>query len=166
MKINQIYVNLPVKDIQETKKFWTNLGFSVNEQISDERAVCIMMNDTIAIMFLTEEFFKTFSERPVPKGDTNQVLVAIGLDSREEVDQVVNVAVANGATQHEEPQIMDGCTRIPFGISTATAGTSSLQILPRFHPNYKSSKRKLWTRQHQKNWTLLFLHSAVTARIS
>jgi len=104
MKINQIFVNLPVKDIWETKEFWTNLGFSVNEQISDERAVCIMMNDTISIMFLTEEFFETFSERPVPKGDTTQVLVAIGLDSREEVDQVVNAAVANGATQHEEPQ--------------------------------------------------------------
>lgn len=104
MKINQIYVNLPVKKIQETKAFWTNLGFSVNEQISDERAVCIIMNDTISIMFLTEEFFETFSERPVPKGDTTQVLVAIGLDSREEVDQVVNAAVANGATQHEEPQ--------------------------------------------------------------
>lgn len=104
MKINQIFVNLPVKDIRETKEFWTNLGFSVNEQISDERAVCIMMNDTISIMFLTEEFFETFSERPVPKGDTTQVLVAIGLDSREEVDKVVNAAVANGATQHEEPQ--------------------------------------------------------------
>lgn len=104
MKINQIFVNLPVKNIQETKAFWTNLGFSVNEQISDERAVCIIMNDTISIMFLTEEFFETFSERPVPKGDTTQVLVAIGLDSREEVDQVVNAAVANGATQHEEPQ--------------------------------------------------------------
>ncbi|WP_066439784.1 VOC family protein [Chryseobacterium sp. CCH4-E10] len=104
MKINQIYVNLPVKNIQETKAFWTNLGFSVNEQISDERAVCIIMNDKISIMFLTEEFFETFSERPVPKGDTTQVLVAIGLDSREEVDQVVNAAVANGATQHEEPQ--------------------------------------------------------------
>lgn len=104
MKINQIFVNLPVKNIQETKEFWTNLGFSVNEQISDERAVCIIMNDTISIMFLTEEFFETFSERPVPKGDTTQVLVAIGLDSREEVDQVVNAAVANGATQHEEAQ--------------------------------------------------------------
>ena len=104
MKINQIYVNLPVKNIQKTKEFWTNLGFSVNEQISDDRAVCIIMNDTISIMFLTEEFFETFSERPVPKGDTTQVLVAIGLESREEVDQVVNAAVANGATQHEEAQ--------------------------------------------------------------
>jgi len=104
MKINQIFVNLPVKDIQKTKEFWTNIGFSINEQISDEKAVCIVMNDNISVMFLTEEFFQTFSERPVPKGDTTQVLVAIGLNSREEVDQVVNTAVENGAYQHEEAQ--------------------------------------------------------------
>ncbi|MFC3158193.1 hypothetical protein SAMN05443633_11067 [Chryseobacterium arachidis] len=104
MKINQIYVNLPVKDVEKTRKFWTKIGFSINEQITDEKAVCVMMNDNIQIMFLQEEYFQTFSERPVPKGDTTQVLVAIGLDSREEVDQVVNAAVANGAYQHEEAQ--------------------------------------------------------------
>jgi len=104
MKVNQIYVNLPVKDIPKTKEFWTNLGFAINEQISDERAVCVLMSDTISVMFLTEDFFETFSERPVPKGDTTQVLVALGLGSREEVDRMVNAAVANGATQHEEPQ--------------------------------------------------------------
>lgn len=104
MKVNQIYVNLPVKDIPKTKEFWMNLGFAVNEEISDERAVCILMSDTISVMFLTEDFFETFSERPVPKGDTTQVLVALGLNSREEVDRMVNAAVANGATQHEDPQ--------------------------------------------------------------
>lgn len=104
MKINQIYVNLPVKNILKTKEFWSNLGFSINEQISDERAVCIVMSDTIFVMFITEEYFQSFSERPVPKGDTTQVLVAISLNSREEVDDIVNKAIANGATQHEEPQ--------------------------------------------------------------
>lgn len=104
MKINQIYVNLPVKDVEKTREFWTKIGFSINEQITDEKAVCVMMNDNIQIMFLQEEYFQTFSERPVPKGDTTQVLVAIGLDSRKEVDQIVNAAVANGAYQHEEAQ--------------------------------------------------------------
>ncbi|MDQ1161728.1 putative lactoylglutathione lyase [Chryseobacterium sp. SORGH_AS 447] len=104
MKANQIYVNLPVKNIEQTKAFWTNVGFPVNDQISDENAVCIIMGDNMYVMFLTEEYFQTFSERPVPKRDTTQVLVAIGLNSREEVDQVVNAAVENGATQHEEPQ--------------------------------------------------------------
>lgn len=104
MKINQIYVNLPVKNIQKTKDFWTKVGFPVNDQITDEKAVCIVMGENIQIMFLQEDYFQTFSERPVPKGDTTQVLLAIGLDSREEVDQVVNAALAHGAYQHEEAQ--------------------------------------------------------------
>ncbi|WP_228378001.1 VOC family protein [Chryseobacterium luteum] len=105
MQANQIYVNLPVKDVQKTKEFWTRLGFEINEQFSDNKAVCVVIKeDTIYVMFLTEEYFQTFSERPVPKGDTTQVLVSVGLNSREEVDQVVNAAVENGASQHEEPQ--------------------------------------------------------------
>lgn len=104
MKINQIYVNLPVKDVQKTREFWTKLSFPTNDEMSNDQSVCIVMNDNTYVMFLTEEFFQTFSERPVPKGDTTQVLVAISLDTREQVDQMVNTAVANGATQHEEPQ--------------------------------------------------------------
>ncbi|WP_394664779.1 VOC family protein [uncultured Chryseobacterium sp.] len=104
MKINQIYLNLPVKDVQKTREFWTNLGFATNEEMSNDKSVCVVMNENIYVMFLTEESFQTFSERPLPNGDTTQVLVAISLDTREEVDQVVNAAVANGATQHEEPQ--------------------------------------------------------------
>lgn len=104
MKINQIYVNLPVKDLQKTKEFWTKLGFPTNDEMSNDKSVCVVMNENTYVMFLTEEFFQTFSERPVPKGGTTQVLVAISLDTREQVDQMVNTAVANGATQHEEPQ--------------------------------------------------------------
>ncbi len=104
MKANQIYVSLPVKNIEETKTFWTNIGFIVNEQITDEKAVCIIIADHIFVMFIIEEYFQTFSERPVPKDDTTQVLVALAMNSREEVYQVVNKAVENGAYQHEEPQ--------------------------------------------------------------
>lgn len=105
MKANQIYVNLPVKDVQRTKEFWTKLGFQINEQFSDDKAVCVVLKeDNIYAMFLTDEYFQTFSNKPVPKGDTAEVLVAISLNSREEVDQVVNTALANGCTQHEEPQ--------------------------------------------------------------
>ena len=105
MKVNQIYVTLPVKNIQKTKEFWTKLGFPIDEQMSGESTVCVVMKqDTIYVMFGTEEVFQTYSNKPVPKTDTTQVLVTISLNSREEVDNVVKAAVGNGATQHEEPQ--------------------------------------------------------------
>ena len=105
MKINQIYVNLPVKDVQKTREFWTKLGFSINEQFSDEKAVSVIMKeDHIYAMFLSEEFFKTFTDRPVAKGDTTQTLLAIGVESREEVDNMVKTAVENGGSKYSEPQ--------------------------------------------------------------
>lgn len=103
MKINQIYVNLPVKDIQKTRTFWTTLGFPINEQFSDDKAVCVVMKeDHIYTMFLKEEFFQTFTNRPYAKGDTTQVLLAIGVDSREEVDWIVNTALENGGSKYSE----------------------------------------------------------------
>lgn len=105
MKANQIYVNFPVKDIRKTKEFWTKLGFPINEQFSDDKAVCVMMNEnSIYVMFLVEEYFQTFIDRPIAPANTTRSLVSIGLNSREEVDQVVNTALENGAYQHEEPE--------------------------------------------------------------
>lgn len=105
MEINQIYVNLPVKDVQKTREFWTKLGFSINEQFSDEKAICVIMKqDHIYTMFLKEEFFQTFTDRPFAKGDTTQTLLAIGVNSREEVDQMVETATENGGSKYSEPK--------------------------------------------------------------
>ena len=104
MNITDIYVNLPVKDVQKTREFWTKLGFSINEQFSDEKAICVVMKENhIYTMFLKEEFFQTFTNRPFAKGDTTQVLLAIGANSREEVDSMVKTAIENGGSKYSEP---------------------------------------------------------------
>ncbi|MDQ1857583.1 VOC family protein [Chryseobacterium sp. WLY505] len=104
MNITDIYVNLPVKDVQKTREFWTKLGFSINEQFSDEKAICVVMKENhIYTMFLKEEFFQTFTNRPFTKGDTTQVLLAIGVNSREEVDGMVKTAIENGGSKYSEP---------------------------------------------------------------
>lgn len=105
MKVNQIYVNLPVKSVENTRAFWTKLGFSINEQFSDENAVCVVLNEeNIFAMFLKEEFFKTFTNRPIAQGETTQVLLAIGVNSREEVDNMVKTALENGGSKYSESQ--------------------------------------------------------------
>ena len=105
MKANQIYVNLPVKDIEATRAFWTKLGFSINEQFSDDKAICVVLNEgAIYAMFLKEAYFKTFTNRPVAQGGTTQVLLAISVDAREAVDNLVKTAVENGGSKYSEPQ--------------------------------------------------------------
>jgi predicted lactoylglutathione lyase len=58
-----------------------------------------MKEDHIYAMFLKEEFFQTFTDRPIAKGDTTQTLLAIGVNSREEVDGMVKTAIENGGSK-------------------------------------------------------------------
>lgn len=102
-KIKSIYVNLPVKDLAVTKAFWTKLGFSFNDQFSDDKAVCLVLNEgTMYSMLITHEFFSTFTNRSIADGTTTQVLIAIEVESREKVDEIVKAAIANGGSRYRE----------------------------------------------------------------
>ena len=103
MKIKSIYINLPISNIEQTRAFWTKLGFSFNEQFSDEKALCLQLNEgTIYSMLITREFFTTFTNRPIADGSTTQVLLAIEVESRDKVDEVVRLALENGGTRYRE----------------------------------------------------------------
>jgi uncharacterized protein len=105
MKIKSIFVNLPIKDVKRTREFWTNLGFSFNEQFSDDRALCLVLNDGLMYsMLITHEMFSTFTNKPIADGTTSQVLNALEVDSREQVDKIVKLALENGATRYRESQ--------------------------------------------------------------
>jgi uncharacterized protein len=101
--IQSIYVNLPVEDLDRSRSFWTKLGFSFNESFSDDKAICLMLNEgSICAMLLKKEFFSTFTNRPVADQSTTQVLLAIEVDSRQKVDEMVQTALENGSKRYRE----------------------------------------------------------------
>ncbi len=101
--IKSIYVNLPVKNLAQTKAFWTKLGFTFNEQFSDEKALCLILNEGLMYsMLITHEFFSTFTNRSIADGTSTQVLLAIEVESREKLDEIVQQALANGGSRYRE----------------------------------------------------------------
>ncbi len=103
MKVKSIYVNLPVKDLGKTRAFWTKLGFSFNEQFSDDKALCLVLNEgAIYAMLIVPEFYQTFTNRPLADGSTTQVLLAIEVDSREAVDAITQAALNNGGARYRD----------------------------------------------------------------
>jgi predicted lactoylglutathione lyase len=48
-----IYINLPVLDLAKSKKFYTSIGFTQNDQFSDETSSCMVLSETIMVMLLT-----------------------------------------------------------------------------------------------------------------
>lgn len=107
LNINSIYINLPIKNLENTRQFWTKLGFGFNPQFTDDKALCLVLNDgSIYAMLITHEFFSTFTNRPIADGSTTQVLLAIDVGSRARVDEVMKIALENGATHYLEPEDM------------------------------------------------------------
>lgn len=99
----QIFVNLPVKDLERSKAFFGALGFSFNPQYTDAKAACMVVSDTIYVMLLTEPFFQGFTHKPVADANAvTEVLVCLSCDSRAELDGLVAKAVAAGGKAPRE----------------------------------------------------------------
>jgi len=95
----QIYVNLPVRDLERSKAFFTALGYSFNPQFTDEKAACMVVSDDIYVMLLTEPFFAGFTGKPLADArKSTEVLICLSCQSREEVDAQVKKAWAAGGT--------------------------------------------------------------------
>ena len=100
-----LYVNLPVKDLERTVDFFAALGFSFNPKFTDENATCMIINEGTSVMLLVESFFATFTRKPLADAhDVTETLLALSVDSRAEVDEFVAKALAKGASEYAEPR--------------------------------------------------------------
>ncbi len=101
----QIFVNLPVKDLNKSVEFFTKLGYEFNPQFTDENATCMIVDKNIFVMLLVEKYFKTFMPKEIcDTTKSAEVLVALSFASRAEVDAIVAKAIAAGGTTYKEPQ--------------------------------------------------------------
>jgi predicted lactoylglutathione lyase len=99
------FVNLAIKDVQRSRDFFAALGFTFNEQFSDEKAFCMIVSEEAFVMMLSEPFFKGFTPNEVADATkVTEVLVCVSADSRAEVDQMITTAIAKGGREPREAQ--------------------------------------------------------------
>ncbi|UYO02478.1 VOC family protein [Paenibacillus sp. PSB04] len=98
--------NLPVKNVAQSKAFFTGLGFDLNPQFPDnENSAAIIIGDNLQVMLINQAFFTTLTEREIV--DTSkyaQMTIALAFESREKVDEIVNTALSLGGKLHAEPE--------------------------------------------------------------
>ncbi|MCW2638732.1 MAG: extradiol dioxygenase [Dactylosporangium sp.] len=93
----KIFVNLPVKDLGKSMEFFTKLGYSFDQQFSDENAGCLVISDDIYAMLLVEPFFKSFTKKDIVDATTStEAILCLGVESRQRVDELVDKALAAG----------------------------------------------------------------------
>lgn len=104
LKCDHIFVNLPVKDLDKTKEFFSKIGFEFNAQFTDKNAACMIIGDNMYAMLLTEDYFKTFTKKDLSNAvNTTEVILALSAESREQVDEIVNQALAAGGAPSNDP---------------------------------------------------------------
>jgi uncharacterized protein len=111
-----IYVNLPTADLESSMAFYKALGFENNSQWTDETAACMVWSESIHVMLLTHDKWRSFTNRPIPPSTSSEVMLCLSCDSRESVDKLNELAAMNGGTADVNPPIDYG---FMFGRSLA-----------------------------------------------
>lgn len=95
--MRMIFVNLPVKDLKASKAFFAELGFGFNPEFSDDQCACLVVEENIFVMLLTQERFADFVNGEISDATrATEVLTCLSADSRAQVDQTVAKAIAAG----------------------------------------------------------------------
>lgn len=106
--MRKVYINLLSTNLEVSKKFYTALGFTVNEEFTNEQAMCIVASETIHFMLLTPPFFEEYVTKGAktlanPKTQIQQVN-SFDAKSKAEVDELANAATQNGGQEFGELQ--------------------------------------------------------------
>ncbi|MGE6260101.1 VOC family protein [Heyndrickxia sporothermodurans] len=100
-----IFINLPVKDLEKSIHFFKMLGFEFNLQFSDETTSCMIISDNIFAMIMMEERFKGFSKKEMVDTTTlSEIILTLSAESRDQVDELVNKALSSGGKSYCDPQ--------------------------------------------------------------
>lgn len=92
-----IFVNLPVTDLAAATRFYAAIGCEKNERFSDHQASSMVWSDAITFHLLTRDYFATFTPKQIADAHrTSEVLLALGCDSRDDVDTIAEAGAAAG----------------------------------------------------------------------
>ena len=98
----QIYINLPVSNLEKATAFYEALWFIKNSEFSDDKASGLEWDENIFVMLLTHEFMKTFLPADKTIADSHktcEVFNALKFESREDVDTMFDRAIQSGGKE-------------------------------------------------------------------
>ena len=97
----QIFLNLPVKELKKSMDFFYQLGFSFNPKFTDDKAACMIISDKIFTMLITEEFYKTFTNKTIcDASKSSEVLISLSVESQEQVNEIIEKVEKVGGSEY------------------------------------------------------------------
>lgn len=110
--MKQIFINLPVKDVQVSMHFYARLGFTENPLFSFENQKCMIWSDQVFLMLQTQEMFRSGNKKNLP--DTRENAIAtftLPVESPEKVNEIIQHGLQAGGSE-TTPMIDEGFMQV------------------------------------------------------
>ena len=104
--INGIFINMPITNLVRTVEFFGQLGFTFNEQFTDEESTCMIIGENMYAMLCEHRKFKTFIKKEIAAPTTTEAIFSLSCDSPETVRSMAEKAFALGGKQINEAEDM------------------------------------------------------------
>ncbi len=102
---NNIFINLPVKDLNKSINFFKELGFEFNPQFTTGDTASMIISDNIFALIMLEDRFKEFSKKEIVDTTTSaEAIFCLSAESRDQVGGLVNKALSSGGKSSSDPQ--------------------------------------------------------------
>ncbi|BDI22571.1 VOC family protein [Herbiconiux sp. L3-i23] len=99
--IENVFINLPVTDLERSKAFYSALGWENNADFSDANAASFQASDNIYVMVLNHDHYRNFTPKPIADPSVSGVINSLGVSETAGVDELVEKAIAAGATENK-----------------------------------------------------------------
>ncbi len=100
-----VYVNLATRDLEKSKHFFEALGYKFDERFTNDDAAGLVISDVIFAMLHTENSIKRFTRKQIADSrTTTEVLIALQVDAREDVDSLLEKAISVGGAEYRETE--------------------------------------------------------------
>ncbi|MBO9534812.1 MAG: glyoxalase [Solirubrobacteraceae bacterium] len=104
MSDRMLFLNLPVRDLPASLRFFEYLGFAFDPKFTDQSAGCMVLSESSFVMLLQRERFAEFAVKPLAEAkQSTAAMIAVSAPDRAGVDALCDAALAAGAAPAADP---------------------------------------------------------------
>lgn len=107
----ELWINLPVKDVNKSKEFFAKIGFSINIEHGDnDEMACVQLGEKqFNVLLFAENKFKAYTKNDLTDtGKSTETLISFDAENREEIDETARKVFDAGGAIFSEPAEIEG----------------------------------------------------------
>jgi predicted lactoylglutathione lyase len=98
--MKQIFINIPVNDLEKSMKFYSALGFTVNPLFTDKDQKCMIWSDSIYIMLQSRTFTNAYINKEVIDASKFQMpSFTLPVNSIDQVNEIMESGLNAGGKE-------------------------------------------------------------------